>query len=95
LGYEGWGKLTSHQKVESITKVSLVTEEVNATFLFLFTLFIFRAKSDTATKDNVGVFHSVAFGSYMIIAIRSNIEVCSRTHLANVSGEGTFHVLWT
>lgn len=78
----GSGRHTGCKQVESITKVSLVTHEVQATFglvLLLHILFIlgnFRAKGDTATKNNVGVLH---------VRIVCYIHVSSRTHLANVS----------
>jgi hypothetical protein len=93
--------LTGHQHVESIANVTLVTEEVDAALLFrLFRLLNFiylRPKRDRATKDNVGVCHLVVGGNFLnvhvIRIIVSYIEVCPRTHLANVSCEGTLCVL--
>lgn len=97
----GKESLTGHQLVESIANVTLVTEEVDAALLFrlvrLFNFIDFGSKRDTTTKDNVGVCHFVVGGNFLnvhvIRMIVSYIKVCPRTHLANVSCEGTLCVL--
>lgn len=100
---ESRGRLTGHQEVESITNGTLVAEEVDAAILLrllllLFSLTDFRTEGDATTKDNVGVIHlPVGLDSFFVRVIRVfiNVEVCSRTHLADVSREGTLCVLRT
>lgn len=100
----GGGKecLTGNQHVEPIANVTLVTEEVDAALLFrhegLFNSIDFGSKCDTASKDNVGVCHVVIGGNFLSvhvirIIIVSHVEICPRTHLANVSCEGTLRIL--
>lgn len=94
-------RLTGHQEIESITNGTLVTEEVDTTSFFrLFLLFLlinFRTEGDTTTNDNVGVYHLLVGDDFFVVrvirVISVDVEVCSRTHLANVSGEGTLCVL--
>ena len=63
----------------------------------LLSLINFRTEGDTTTNDNVGVHHLLVFFDFFVVrvirVISVNVEVCSRTHLADVSGEGTLCVL--
>lgn len=49
------------------------------------------------TNDSVGVYHLLVGNDFFVVrvirVICVNVEVCSRTHLANVSGERTLCVL--
>ena len=94
---EDRGRLTGHHKVETSPNRTLVAEEVDTTSIFRLLLLRFRinlrTKGDTTAKDNIGSVDEVLRVDCFTFVAPFYIMVCSGTHLADVSCEGTFRVL--